>query len=644
MLSKIKAVVKRVPGVGPFLQRMNRRRVESQMRARDKAIYEPWVLRQIVDRVDRYPAPTVNPPVFDILTVTYETDPGVLRDTARTVFDQDYPHWRWVILDNGSKNPATLEVLEELARDPRVRLKKSTENLRITRGHAAALPLCEGEYVVLLDHDDLLSLDALRVVAWHIDAHDRPGYLYSDEDKCSFEGDRWQPSMKPTVSPNLLLETMYCCHLSVARRDVLTKCGAFTDPRVEGTQDWDMALRMFESGARVAHVPEILYTWRSTPQSTAEHGVSAKPYVIASQRHCLQSALERRGLSDRFDVRTNPLFPLPDGHWKISRRPTGAAPAVQIVVAAVESVERVAEQVSAVLQETDYPNYRLTVVSVAGDRTVDQLAGELRGRLGALPRQVTFADGRDCGVNFGRLLNRQLEFGDDTPLIGWLPPGACPLARDWIWEALGCLELNDSAALVGGRMVDGIDRTIGGAGVFGLNGAVEALYLNSSRGEQGYAGLNLCRRNVTCVLRAPWLARREALRRIEGCDPRFPRAFFDADLCARLVEAGYDIVFTPHWVARGAVPPIWGEYIAQEVHALYETHGALLKNDPFYGSRFSLIATDSYRIVPPAERAGMLNCRLAHQRASNNAADARHADAPSDHYETACPAPRKQAA
>ncbi len=91
-------------------------------------------------------------------------------------------------------------------------------------------------------------------------------------------------------------------------------------------------------------------------------------------------------------------------------------------------------------------------------------------------------------MNFGRLLNRQLEFGDDTPLIGWLPPGACPLSRDWIWEALGCLELNDSAALVGGRTVDGIDRTIGGAGVFGLNGAVEALYLNSSRGEQGYSG------------------------------------------------------------------------------------------------------------------------------------------------------------
>jgi GT2 family glycosyltransferase len=624
MLSRVKAVVKQLPGVGPFLRNLNRRLVDWRNRRRDARTYEPWIQNRLATRSSEYPlAPGVQT-TFDILTITYETDPAVLRDTAASVFAQDYPHFRWVILDNGSRKPETVAVLDELARDPRVLLHRAGENLGITRGHAAALPFLANEYVLLLDHDDLLSPDCLRVVAWHIERDGRPGYLYSDEDKCDPAGRRHYPSMKPAPSPLFILDTMYCCHLSTIRRDLLLSCGAFQDSAVEGTQDWDMAVRLFETGCPVTHINEILYTWRSTPQSTAEHGISAKPYVIASQRRCLQSALERRGLADRFEVAANRLFPFPDGHWQIRRLPTETAPAVELVLLTSESVELTAAQLRAVIQETNYPNLRISLVSGLGPRTANDWRSELTRHLGALPACVEIVDGEPGGLNLPKLFNKIAASERGAAWLAWMPPGAQPLQRDWLWEAIGCFELDSRVAMVGGRLVDGVHRTIGGAGVFGLNGAVEVAFLNASRGEPGYQGWNLCRRNVACVMRGPWVLSREALQQVDGFSTWFPRAFHEADLGKRLNLAGRQVVFSPFILAQGGIDERHSEAVDQELAALYDEHADWLRADPFYGRFFSLVSGEDYRLVTPDQRAALLNVRLAHARARSSLVHAEH--------------------
>ena len=638
MLSRVKAAVKQVPGVGPFLRQLNRRLVDWKNRRRDARTYEPWIRSRLSARSGEYKlAPTVTT-TFDLLTITWETAPDVLRDTAASVFAQDYPHFRWVIFDNGSRKPETLAVLDELARDPRVLLHRSSENLGITRGHAAALSLLASEYVLLLDHDDLLSSDCLRVLAWHIDRDDNPGYLYSDEDKCDPAGRRHYPSLKPAASPLFILDTMYCCHLSTIRRDLLLSCGAFQDPTVEGTQDWDMAVRLFETGCPITHVAEILYTWRSTPQSTAEHGISAKPYVIASQRRCLESALERRGLADRFEVAANRLFPFPDGHWQIRRKPSACGPRVELALLAGESVQTTADQIRSVVQNTDYPDYRIRLVSGLGPLTADDWRSELKRTIGAVPDCVDIVDGVTGGLNIPRLLNKLLgETDDRSPYLAWLPPGSQPLQRDWLWEAIGCFELDHRVGMVGGRLVDGVHRTIGGAGVFGLNGAVEVAFLNASRGEPGYQGWNLCRRNVSCVLRGPWVADRDALLRIGGFTPRFPQAFHEADLGKRLHLAGRQVIFSPFILAQGGIDQLHSEAVDQELAALYDEHADWLRSDPFYGPFFSLVSGEDYRLVTPEQRAAILNVRLAHARARNARPGPDHAAVSTTCFEPALP-------
>jgi O-antigen biosynthesis protein len=650
MLSRLKSAVKNVPGVGPFLRNVNRRLVDWRNKRRDAAQYEPWIRERLAARAGEYALSTEAPrPTFDILTITYETDPSVLRDTAATVFAQDYSaaggQFRWVILDNGSNSPATRAVLDELARDPRVLLHRAGENLGITRGHAAALPLLAADYVVLLDHDDLLTTDCLRILAWHIARDDQPGYLYSDEDKCDPQGNRFYPSMKPAASPLLILDTMYCCHLSTIRRDLLLSCGAFTDQAVEGTQDWDMAIRLFETGCTITHVGEIVYTWRSTPQSTSELGISAKPYVIASQRHCLQAALQRRGLADRFQVAANRLFPFPDGHWQIRRVPSEQGPAVDLVVVAAEEVAVVARQIRAICQETDYPNYRIRLISAWGPGTAQSLQTELTRGLGALPANLDVLDGVAGGLNLPKLLNVALNPSSrQAEYLAWLPAGAEPLQREWLWEAIGSQELDPQVALVGGRLVDGVHRTIGGAGVFGLNGQVEVAYLNASRGEPGYQGWNLCRRNVSCILRGPWVASMVALREVGGFNPLFPRAFFEADLGKRLNLAGRQVVFSPFLLATGGIDSRLIESIDQELAPLYDLHSDWLRDDPFYGRFFSLVSGEDCRLVAPAARAGVLNSRLAQARARVAQPESAIRAVPVNHFETPDLLTRKSAA
>ena len=666
MLGRVKQFLKAMPLVGSTLRWINHKRVDWLHRRRDRNHYAPWRKRRLQARASQYPAPTERPPTFDILTITYETDPVILKKTAASVLAQDYAHWRWVILDNGSRRPETQAVLSELERDPRVIVHRHPQNLGITAGHRAGLDLCSAEYIVLLDHDDLLTSDALRIVAWHIDQNDRPVYLYSDEDKCGLDDKHFYPAIKPDVSPTLILETMYCCHLSVARLDALRKCEAFTNPEVEGTQDWDMAVRLFESGGRICHIPELLYTWRSSATSTAVLGISAKPYVLQAQRRCLETALRRRKLADRFVVQSNPLFPLPDGHWHLKRQPTAIAPLVDLLLPAEESAEDLAQTIASILRQTDYPHYRLRVIGTLQAASLTRLPERIAELCGDLPPHVRFEPGPAGSLNLSKLFNRACEDWQITPIddepeslplgaathsreqadrpdgicwreraefCGMIPPGTRLTNRHWLWEAIGLFELSPQAGLVGGRTYQAGDLLVGGPGICGLKGMVAVAYEGQSRFEPGSQGFNFCRREVACILHAPWIARRTAIQAIGGMDERYAREFFEADLGIRLNEAGYSVVYTPFIVSATVQDSNRDEHVHAEISLLYEQHFEWLRNDPFYGAIFSLDHRRMYEIVEPAERAGYLNARLSHLHASRGDT-VEIPPVPETHYET----------
>jgi SAM-dependent methyltransferase len=235
-------------------------------------------------------------PVISIILPVYRPKVQWLREAIESVREQTYPFWELCIADDASRHPGITALLEAYAReDPRIKVVFREQNGHIAAASSSALELASGEYIALLDHDDALAPWALFTVASHLNAHPETDYLYSDEDKLNARGERVDPAFKPAWSPEYLLSFMYVGHLSVYRRAQVLAAGGFLTG-TEGSQDYDLCLRVTERTNNIWHLPGILYHWRMHGDSVALH-LDAKPYAFTAAKQSLCRALERRGLS-----------------------------------------------------------------------------------------------------------------------------------------------------------------------------------------------------------------------------------------------------------------------------------------------------------------------------------------------------------
>ncbi len=233
-------------------------------------------------------------PVVSFITPVYKIAPAILDECLLSLERQIYPHWELCAVEDGSGLPEIRARLRQFAaRHPgRVRLALRDENRGIARTSAEALALATGEFIALLDHDDRLAPDALYEVVRALNANPALDWLYSDHDKISLEGDRWQFYCKPDWSPDLLFCYNYTLHLSVIRRATALAAGGFRDG-YDGAQDYDLYLRVAAQNPRVHHIPKILYSFRQSPGSTALD-LAAKPYAHENGLKALEDFLQQR--------------------------------------------------------------------------------------------------------------------------------------------------------------------------------------------------------------------------------------------------------------------------------------------------------------------------------------------------------------
>ena len=264
-------------------------------------------------------------PVFSVVMPTYKTDPLWLKQAIESVRQQAYPWWELCIADDASDDPAVRSLLSTYAAsDPRVKVTFLSSNGHISKSSNVALELATGEYVVLLDHDDCLAPHALYKLAQAIAAEPSTDIIYSDEDKISFDGRRLEPTCKPAWSPDYFLSFMYTGHISCFRASLVRAVGGF---RVgfEGSQDYDLMLRLTERTSNVVHIPEVLYHWRMHNQSVAGN-LDSKPYAFTAAKRALVEALHRRGFpgASVADSRARGLYVVHRGE----RAPLGVAVAL----------------------------------------------------------------------------------------------------------------------------------------------------------------------------------------------------------------------------------------------------------------------------------------------------------------------------
>ena len=232
---------------------------------------------------------------FDIVVPLYRTPLIYLDDMIHSIQAQTYDKWQLYLSDGSGEASSLDEVLMQYAKgDKRIHIIQNHCQLHRSENTNQALKKVTGDYVVFVDHDDMLEPDALQECVKVIRQDPGVQFIYTDSDKLSEDGTEYsQPCRKPDFNMELLRAYNYICHLSVIRRTLVEKVG-FMSPKYNGAQDYDYILRCAEETERIVHIPKILYHWRMSPGSLAT-AVENKPYAYDAGRNLLKAHYERMG-------------------------------------------------------------------------------------------------------------------------------------------------------------------------------------------------------------------------------------------------------------------------------------------------------------------------------------------------------------
>jgi O-antigen biosynthesis protein len=478
-------------------------------------------------------------PRFTVLTPIYDTPADVLEAMLKSVRDQSFGDWEHVLVDDHSPTPAVRERLDRAAaEDPRVRVFHRPENGGIVAASNDALRLAEGEFVALLDHDDALHPDALEIVHEALAASPEADYLYTDEDKIDEAGHHDAPFFKPDWSPERMRTQMYTCHLGVLRRTLMEEVGGF-DPEFEGSQDWDIVLKVSERARQVLHVPRVLYHWRTLATSAAGGGEEAKPWAFEAGTRAVQAHCERIGFEAEVvrDLETPGVYHLEP---RLSEEPL-----VSIVIPTAgqrrevryQEVVLVEHCVESILASSTYSNLEIVVVV---DSHVDadtrarllELGGE-RLRLVEFEREFNFS----AKINRGAV-NSEGEYllilNDDMEVV----------TPNWI-ERLVMYARRPEIGAIGGRLW-WQDGRVQHAGILFENGGYPGHIYYGYPGTSGaYSNNVLVAQNYLAVTAACLMVSRAAFEEVGGFSLDFPMNYNDMDFCLKLVRGGRRNVYDP---------------------------------------------------------------------------------------------------
>ena len=264
--------------------------------------YQRWIDRHTIHTCQQWQSlrrlATPPGPKISIVTPVYNTDPEVLKECILSVRMQTSPYWEWLLIDDASQNRETRSVLASpYCRDPRIRLLETNRNC--PQGISAAtnlgINLAQGDFIVFLDHDDRLALDAIQNLIKFLSQHPATDIVYSDRDMLSPENKRFMHLMKPGWSPENLFSGNYLFHLMAYRKSLIQQVGGLRS-EYDGSQDYDLILRCMEYTDKIEHIPKVLYHWRQHSNSVALND-NAKSYAFNAGIRALEDALSRRKIS-----------------------------------------------------------------------------------------------------------------------------------------------------------------------------------------------------------------------------------------------------------------------------------------------------------------------------------------------------------
>ena len=520
-------------------------------------------------------------PKISIVVPMYNTEKLFFKELIDSLKNQTYKNWELCLAD-GSEVPN--ELLKDYMNDGRIKYSFLNSNLGISENTNAAIKMATGDYIGFLDHDDILSQDALFEVVRAISENKNVDFIYSDEDKIDENNERFEPYFKPDFSPETLECNNYITHFVVVKKDLLNEVGCL-DSAFNGAQDFDFVLRATSKAKNVVHISKILYHWRVHRQSTAEVA-DAKPYAFEAGIKVVEKYLERTGKEGT--VENGQDVP---GIYKINYKVIGN-PKVSILIPNKDNSKLLKDAINSIIENTTYNNYEIVVIENGStEKETLKYYDELKDK----PKVKILRIDENGEFNYSRLINLGVK-NVDGDFVLQLNNDTKILTKNWLEMMIGYSQQKEIGA-VGGRLYYE-DKTIQHAGIIvGLSGIAGNMLVNLPYGEKAYFGREAATRNVAAVTGACLLCRRELYEEVGYMDEeQFKVAFNDVDFCLKLLEKGYRNVYIPYVELYHYESKTRGYEYSKEKEERFNREAENFKNkwkefldkgDPYYNVNFT---------------------------------------------------------
>lgn len=548
--------------------------------------YETWI-----ENIERPSLPnkeavlaTINAwekcPTISLVIPVYNTDEMFLRACIDSVRQQSYSNWQLCIADDNSPKPHIKRILKEYTElDERIQVVYRSDNGHISAASNSALDVATGEYVALIDHDDALPEHALFFVVDAINKNPSVAIIYSDEDKITEQGERFDPHFKSDWNPDLFFSQNYVSHLGVYRRSLLNKISGFRIG-VEGSQDQDLLLRCLQhvSDDQIIHIPRILYHWRTVTGSTA----------LASGEKSYTTEAGIKALRDYFST-VNPAVQVSEGlvpnTYRVSYPIPDPAPLVSLLIPTRDRRSLTEIAVRSILEKSTYTNYEILILD---NGSVEQETLEFFEKIQREDNRVRVLR-YDHPFNYSAINNFGARHAKGS-VIGLVNNDIEVISPEWLTEMVShCMR--PEIGCVGAKLYYSNDTIQHGGVILGIGGVAGHSHKHFPRNHPGYFSRLLLTQSLSAVTAACLLVMKDIFDCVSGLDERnLHVAFNDIDFCLKVRTAGYRNIWSPYAelyhhesVSRGTEDnPDKIARFNREVEFMKMKWGDGLANDPYY--------------------------------------------------------------
>ena len=634
-IEKVKFYIKRYGFFSTFKKVFKRIFKIKENRKTNQEAYQIWMEKNTPNEDELEKQKTtkfIYAPKISVVVPMYNTDEKFFQDLIESLNNQTYANWELCLADGSPKKNENLEKYYE--KNKKIKYNFLGKNEGISENTNEAIKMATGDYVGFLDHDDILSEEALFQVVKVINQDLKTDFIYTDEDKIDENYERFEPYFKPDYSPETLECNNYITHFVVVKKEIIEKIGKLNS-EFNGAQDFDFVLRATKVANKIKHISKVLYHWRVHKNSTA-YIADTKNYAFEAGKKVIEADLKREEKSATVEFGQE----VP-GIYKIKYEVIGN-PKVSILIPNKDNIKLLKKCITSILKFTTYENYEIniiennsekketfkyyeelvknskikilnfnkhTVFDINGEKSLENKTLNKDLEKNNIEKNIENIETKENELqkvsefNYSALINFGvknvdgefvLQLNNDTKLI----------TKDWLELFIGYAQ-NSEIGAVGARLYYE-DKTIQHAGIIvGVSGIAGNALVNLPYGKHAYFGREAATRNVLAVTGACLFARRSLYYEVGFMDEKeFKVAFNDVDFCLKLYENGYRNVYNPYIELIHYESKSRGYEISEEKEERFEKEAnnfkrkwsKYIKYDPYYNKNLSR-KTVNYDIV-----------------------------------------------